>query len=168
MSAPGRPCGGAGPVGIHAFLNIWPPGSCFHGVVQLRHQTESQVRREVTGPSRGVGLFPGELVGPERGTTRAGGPVKRALPEGWWPALRAQGPRSRVVWWRQHVGPCPVLPIVEGLGRSGTAGYAGPPLSTLERKFQSHPNVPPWRLIELALAVVNGGGLCYEWTALGT
>jgi hypothetical protein len=107
-------------------------------------------------------------VGPERGTTRAGGPVKRALPEGWWPALRAQGPRSRVVWWRQHVGPGPVLPIVEGLGRSGTAGYAGPPLSTLERKFQSHPNVPPWRLIELALAVVNGGGLCYEWTALGT
>ena len=78
------------------------------------------------------------------------------------------GPPFRVVWWRQHVGPGPVLPIVDGLGRSGTAGYAGPPLSTLERKFQSHPNVPPWRLIELALAVVNGGGLCYEWTALGT
>jgi hypothetical protein len=54
VSAPGRPCAGAGPVGVHSFLNVWPPGSCFHGVVQLRHQTESQVCREVTGPSRGI------------------------------------------------------------------------------------------------------------------
>jgi len=47
-------------------------------------------------------------------------------------------------------------------------GTLASPLSTLERKFQSHPTVPPWRLIELALAVANGGGLCCEWTALGT
>ncbi len=52
------------------------------------------------------------------------------------------------MWWRQHVGPGPVLPIVDGLGGSGTAEYAGLPLSAPERKFQSHPNVPPWRLIE--------------------
>ena len=143
-------------MGIHAFLNIWPPGSCFHGVVQLRHQTESQVRREVAGPSRGVRLSPGELVDPERGTTRAGGSRGGSAARGVVACFAGSGPPFRVVWWRQHVGPGPVLPIVDGLGGSGTAGYAGPPLSAPERKFQSHPNVPPWRLIEVV----------WLWTAM--
>ena len=33
------------------------------------------------------------------------------------------------------------------------------PVVHSERKFQSHPTVPPGRLIELALAAVNWGGL---------
>ncbi len=36
-----------------------------------------------------------------------------------------------------------------------------------ERKFQSHPTVPPVRLIELAFAAVIRGWVCV-WTALGS
>ena len=38
-------------------------------------------------------------------------------------------------------------------------GYDGFHAVHSERKFQSHPTVPPGRLIELALAAVNEGGL---------
>jgi hypothetical protein len=39
------------------------------------------------------------------------------------------------------------LPIVDGLEGSGTAGYADLPVVHSERKFQSHPAIPPGRLI---------------------
>ncbi len=39
---------------------------------------------------------------------------------------------------------------VDGLEGSGTAGYADLPVVHSERKFQSHPAVPPERLIVLA------------------
>ncbi len=45
------------------------------------------------------------------------------------------------------VGRGPVLPIVDGLEGSGTARYAELPVVHSERKFQSHPAVPPARLI---------------------
>ena len=45
------------------------------------------------------------------------------------------------------VGQGPVLPIVDGLEGSGTAKYAELPVVHSERKFQSHPAVPPARLI---------------------
>ena len=57
------------------------------------------------------------------------------------------------------VGQGPVLPIVDGLEGSGTAKYAKLPVVHSERKFQSHPAVPPARLIELALAAANWGGM---------
>ena len=57
------------------------------------------------------------------------------------------------------VGQGPVLPIVDGLEGSGTAKYAELPVVHSERKFQSHPAVPPARLIELALAAADWGGL---------
>ncbi len=85
---------------------------------------------------------------PEPGTVRAGYPVEGVPPEGWWPALLGSGPPFRVVRSFQHVGQGPVLPIVDGLEGSGTAGYAGLPVVHTERKFQSHPAVPPGRLIE--------------------
>jgi hypothetical protein len=47
------------------------------------------------------------------------------------------------------VGQGPVLPIVDGLEGSGTAKYAELPVVHSERKFQSHPAVPPARLIVL-------------------
>ncbi len=40
------------------------------------------------------------------------------------------------------------MPIVDGLEASGTARYADLPVVHSERKFQSHPAVPPARLIE--------------------
>jgi len=57
------------------------------------------------------------------------------------------------------VGRGPVLPIVFGLEASGTTRYADLPVVHSERKFQSHPAVPPARLIELALAAADWGGL---------
>ena len=42
-------------------------------------------------------------------------------------------------------------------------------LSKAELQATGFNNVSTARnFIKLALAVVNGGGLCYEWTALGT
>ncbi len=57
------------------------------------------------------------------------------------------------------VGQGPVLPIVDGLEGSGTAGYADLPVVHSERKFQSHPAVSPGRQIELALTAANWGSL---------
>ena len=55
------------------------------------------------------------------------------------------------------IGRGPVLPIVDGLEGLGTARYADLPVVHSERKFQSHPAVPPARLIELALAAADWG-----------
>jgi len=54
------------------------------------------------------------------------------------------------------VGRGPVLPIVFGLEASGTTRYADLPVVHSERKFQSHPAVPPARLIGLF-------GCCHIW-----
>ncbi len=45
---------GSWPRGYPHTPETFPPGSCLHSVVQLRHQSESQVAREVAagGPSR--------------------------------------------------------------------------------------------------------------------
>ncbi len=68
-------------MGIHALLKLLPPGSCFHGVVQLRHQTESQVAREVAGSSRMGGADPWLTHGPRAGhCPRRGVPLREHRP----------------------------------------------------------------------------------------
>ena len=78
---------------------------------------------------------------------------------GQWPAWRARGPHSESCVYRTS-GRVRSEPIVAGLVEIRVLlGYGGLHVIHSERKFQSHPTVPPGRLIELALAAANEGGL---------
>jgi hypothetical protein len=101
---------------------------------------------------------------PSGALSAPGDPVEGVPPEGWWSALLGSGPPFRVVRSFQHVGQGPVLPIVDGLKGSGTAGYAGLHVVHSERKFQSHPAVPPGRLIDLRLPATMSD-VTEEWVA---
>ena len=99
----------------------------------------------MAGPSRRMELSLVLTRGSRAGSLSApGDPIEGVPPEGWWPARLGSGPP---VPRCAFVGQGPVLPIVDGLEGSGTAGYADLPVVHSERKFQSHPAVPPGRLI---------------------
>ncbi len=68
---------------------------------------------------------------------------------GWWPALRARGPRSESCVLTTRRAGSGLEPIVDGLERLLVQlGYGVLHVVHSERKFQSHPTVPPGRLID--------------------
>ncbi len=98
---------------------------------------------------------------------RAGPCPRRGFPRG----SSAQGMLARLTGLGPPVPRCtfigrgPVLPIVDGLEGLGTSRYADLPVVHSERKFQSHPAVPPARLIVHAMKAPLRQ---LEWVASGT
>jgi hypothetical protein len=134
-----------------------------HSVVQLRHQTESQVAREVAGPSRKGRGVPWLTRGPRAGhRSRRGVPLGEHRPWDGGPLCGLGAPvPSRAFTPARRAG--------SGLADSRWAGkalvqlgYASFHVVHSERKFQSHPTVPPGRLIESSdqLAAEHAQKLC--------
>ena len=145
MSAPGRPYMGAGPVGIPRSPETFASRLLLHSVVQLRHQTGSQVAREVAGPSRKGRGVPWLTRGPRAGhRPRRGVPLGGHRPWDGGPLSglgapvpsRAFTPARRAL--RRWQGP--VLPIVDGLERLRYSwGTLASMLSTLSASSKATP-----------------------------